>query len=135
MIKMNGQLPKDQVGAWQLTSVFFFRQCSADIYPLTFEERCTAVLFGAVLVMAVYAPDCHEDLDVYETFLKNVTRVLWEERRALANDFCITVTSMWSWGHNVQMKTTVKSSMTCGRCAGKDATTIHEDSRNRCRKG
>ena len=63
--------------------------------------------------MAVYAPDCHEDLDVYETFLKNVTRVLWEERRALANDFCITVTSMWSWGHNAQMKTTVKSSMTC----------------------
>ena len=132
---MNGQLPKDQVGAWQLMSVFFFGQCSADIYPLTFEERCTAVLFGAVLVMAVYAPDCHEDLDVYETFLKNVTRVLWEERRALANDFYITVTSMWSWCHNVQMKTTVKSSMTCGRCAGKDATTIQEVSRNRCRKG
>ena len=38
---------------------------------------------------------------------------LWEERRVLANDFYITVTSMWSWGHNVQMKTTVKSSMTC----------------------
>ena len=29
-----------------------------------FEERCTAVLFGAVLVMAVHAQDCKKDLDV-----------------------------------------------------------------------
>ena len=31
-------------------------------------KRCTAVLFGAVFVMAVYAPDCTKDLDVFETF-------------------------------------------------------------------
>ena len=62
---MNGQLPKDQVGAWQLMSVNINSQCPADIYPLTFEERCTAVLFGAVLVMAVYAPDCHEKIWMY----------------------------------------------------------------------
>ena len=46
------------------------------------EERFSAVLFGAVLVIAVYALDCHEDLDVYETFVKNVTKVLWEGRGA-----------------------------------------------------
>ena len=39
------------------------------------EERCTALLFGSVLVMAVYAPDCRKDLDVYETFVKDVTKV------------------------------------------------------------
>ena len=49
----------------------------------------TAVLFGSVLVMAVYAPDCREDLDVFETFVKNVTKVLWEGRRSGAKTFCI----------------------------------------------
>ena len=39
------------------------------------EERCTAVLFGAVFVMAVFVLDCHKDLDVYETFIKNVTKL------------------------------------------------------------
>ena len=50
----------------------------------------TAVLLGAVFVMAVYAPDCHKDLDVFETFIKNVTKVLWEGRRAGTKVFYIT---------------------------------------------
>ena len=40
------------------------------------EARCRAVLFGSVFVMPVQAPDCHKDLDVYETFIKDVTEVL-----------------------------------------------------------
>ena len=55
------------------------------------EERCTAVLFGSVLVMALYAPYCHRDLDVFffETFIKDVSEVLWEVRRAGAKSFHI----------------------------------------------
>ena len=52
-----------------------------------FEERCTAVLFGAVFVMTVRAPDCKKDLDVHETFIKTVTKISWEGRRGEANDF------------------------------------------------
>ena len=64
-----------------------------------FEERCTAVFFGAVFVMTVCAPDCRKDLDEYETFIKNVTNILWWGSRGGANDFCTSLaTSMWSWG-------------------------------------
>ena len=38
----------------------------------------------------MHAPDCQKDLDVYETFIKYVTKVLWEGRRAGAKDFYIT---------------------------------------------
>ena len=55
-----------------------------------FAERCTAVLFGAVLFMTVYAPDCKKDLDVHETFIKTVTNISWEGRRVGANDSYIT---------------------------------------------
>ena len=55
-----------------------------------FEERCTAVLFGAVLVMAVHAPDCKKHLDVFETFIVNVTKITRAGRRAGAKDFYIT---------------------------------------------
>ena len=55
-----------------------------------FQERCTAFLVVADLVMAVCAPDCKKDLDVYETFIKNVTKILWEGRLAGAKDFYIT---------------------------------------------
>ena len=55
-----------------------------------FEERCTAVLFGAVFVMTAYAPDCKKDLNVFETLIKNVTNIFWEGRRGEANDFYIT---------------------------------------------
>ena len=55
-----------------------------------FEERCTAVLFGAVFDMAVCAPDSKKDLDEYGTLIMNVTRILWEGRRAGAKDFHIT---------------------------------------------
>ena len=50
---------------------------------------CTAVLLGSVSVMAVCAPDCGKDLDVPETFVKDVTKVLWEGRRAGAKIFIL----------------------------------------------
>ena len=37
----------------------------------------------------MYAEDCHKDLDVNETFIKDVTKVLWEGRRAGAKTFYI----------------------------------------------
>ena len=40
--------------------------------------------------MAVNAPDCGKDLDVDETFILNVTKILREGRRAGAKEFCIT---------------------------------------------
>ena len=46
-----------------------------------FEERCPD---------AVYAPDCKKDLDVYETFILNVTIILRERRRARAQELYIT---------------------------------------------
>ena len=33
-----------------------------------FEERCTAILFGTTLVMAVHAPDSSKSLEKYEAF-------------------------------------------------------------------
>ena len=39
--------------------------------------------------MAVNAPDSHKELDVNETFIRNVTKVLWEARRAGAKHFYI----------------------------------------------
>ena len=54
------------------------------------EERCTAVLFGSVFVMAVYyAPDSGKDLEEYEKFIKEATIILHERRRAGARHFCI----------------------------------------------
>ena len=44
-------------------------------------EMYAAVLFGAVFVMTVRAPDCKKDLDVYETFIETVTKISWEGRR------------------------------------------------------
>ena len=55
-----------------------------------FEERCTAVLFGVVFVMAVHALDCKKDFDVHETLIKNVSKNIWEGRRAGTKDFYIT---------------------------------------------
>ena len=40
--------------------------------------------------MAVYAPDCGKDLEVYETFVLNVTKVKREGRRGGAREFHIT---------------------------------------------
>ena len=53
------------------------------------EERCTAVLFGSVFVMAVCAPDCHNDLDVHEKFVKDATRILREGCRAGPKKFYV----------------------------------------------
>ena len=52
-------------------------------------HRCTLVPFGSVLVMAVYAPDCRKDLDVYDKCVTDVTKVLCEGRRAGAKKFHI----------------------------------------------
>ena len=38
----------------------------------------------------VYVLDCGKDLDVYETFIVNFTKILREGRRAGAKEFCIT---------------------------------------------
>ena len=50
---------------------------------------CKAFHFGSVVVTAVYAPECLKDLDVCEKFVKDVTKVLWEGRRAGAKTFHI----------------------------------------------
>ena len=42
------------------------------------EERCTAVLFGSVFVMAVFAWDSGEDLEDYEKFIKEATWPVFE---------------------------------------------------------
>ena len=55
------------------------------------EERCTAILFGSTLVMAVYAPDSSKDVELYEACVSNVLRrVLREGRRGGAEQFYIT---------------------------------------------
>ena len=56
----------------------------------TFEERCTAILFGTTLVMAAYAPDSSKDMEMYEAFLSGVLEVLRGGRRGGAREFHIT---------------------------------------------
>ena len=60
-----------------------------------FEERCTAVLFGTILVMAVYAPASSKSLEMYETCISSVVEVLREGRSAGARDFYIELTKMY----------------------------------------
>ena len=36
------------------------------------EERCTAILFGTTMVMAVYAPDSKKILEMYEECISSV---------------------------------------------------------------
>ena len=73
--KPNGwTIPKDQAGAWQLISININRKCSAAASLIVnrswrSEDRCAAVLIGAVLIMAVSALDCKKDWDVFETFI------------------------------------------------------------------
>ena len=45
------------------------------------EARCTAVLFGSVMVMCVYAPDSTKDFEEYEKFTWRLTKVMLEERK------------------------------------------------------
>ena len=72
--------------------------------------------------MAVYAPDRDKNLDVYGTFNKDVSKVLWEGRRARAKTFHI------AGDLNIelrQMMTTSRSSTRCMvRYADKDVTMI-----------
>ena len=53
------------------------------------EERCTVVLFGSVLVMAVYASDCRQDMDENEKCVKDATRVSCEGRCARIKKHCV----------------------------------------------
>ena len=54
-------------------------------------ERGTAVLFGAVFVMAgLVLQTARRILDVYETFILSVANILGEGRRAGAKGFYIT---------------------------------------------
>ena len=50
----------------------------------------SAILFGTTLVMAVYAADSSKSLEMYETCISNVVKVLREGRRGGAKDFYIT---------------------------------------------
>ena len=40
-----------------------------------FEERCTAILFGTTLVMAVCAPDSSKSMEMHEAFISSVLKV------------------------------------------------------------
>ena len=97
-----------------------------------FEERCTAVLFGTTLVMAVYAVDFGEDSGVYETFMSNVTKVLREGRRGRWQRIPHDMRSQCGDGiFCVQMEKTSRSSMGCMvPCAGKGTKTIMAFSRS-----
>ena len=48
-----------------------------------FEERCTAILFGTTLVMAVHAPGSSKSLEMYEACISSVIKVLREGRRVV----------------------------------------------------
>ena len=50
----------------------------------------SAILFGTTLVMAVYAADSSKSLEMYETCISSVVKVLREGRRGGAKDFYIT---------------------------------------------
>ena len=54
------------------------------------EERCTAILFGTTLVIAVYAPDSSTDMELYEACVSSVLLVLREWRRGGAKKKKIT---------------------------------------------
>ena len=56
------------------------------------EGRCTTVLSGSVPVMAVCATDCDKDSDASGTFIKDITKVLWEGRRGGAKTSTSRVT-------------------------------------------
>ena len=52
------------------------------------EERCTAILFGTTMVMAVYAPDSKKN---------SGNKVLRGGRKGGAKNFYMQQTSMWNW--------------------------------------
>ena len=54
--------------------------------------------FGSVFVMAVDTPDSGKDLDEYEKFLEEMTKMLHEGRRAGANRFYIASDLNIEWG-------------------------------------
>ena len=54
------------------------------------EERCTAILFGTTMVMAVYAPDAKKSQEMYEECVSSVVKVLREGRKGGARDFFST---------------------------------------------
>ena len=54
------------------------------------ERACRGILFGTALVLAVYAPDSSEDMEMYEAFISSVLRVLREGRRGGATEFYMT---------------------------------------------
>ena len=58
-------------------------------FRIGFSKKKEILEIKRVFVMAMLAPDCHKDLDVNETFIKDVTKVLLEGRRAGAKTFYI----------------------------------------------
>ena len=98
------------------------------------EERCTAVLFGDVFVMAVYALDCKKDMDVYETFLFSVTKLYnGKDVEQELNNSILPATSMFNWDCCVQTGTISVISKRCMvPCAGKGVKEIMAVSRSCC---
>ena len=68
------------------------------------EERCTAILFGTTMVMAVYAPDSKKRLEI---------KYFEEVARAVPRTSTLQQTSMWNWVWCAQMKTERRSSRKC----------------------
>ena len=44
------------------------------------EERCTAILFGTTMVMAVYAPDSRKCQEIFKDCISSVVKVLRDGR-------------------------------------------------------
>ena len=44
-------------------------------------ERCTAVFFGAVMVICVYAPDYAKDFEQHEKFMRGLTKMMQDGRK------------------------------------------------------
>ena len=81
--------------------------------------------------MAVYTPDCRKDLDVCETFVKDITKVLWEGRRAGAKTFCTAGDLNVGLGLLCSDDDEFEELKgVYGHCAGKDARKTKEASRS-----
>ena len=61
------------------------------------EERCTAILFGTTMVMAVHAPDSKKSLEMYEECVSSLVKILREGRKGVPGTSTSQVTSVQRW--------------------------------------
>ena len=92
------------------------------------------MLFGSVLVMAVYAPDSGKDLEEYEKFVEEMTKNLFEGRIEQGPDASTSQAILTSsWDCCVQAMTTSGSSARCTDLnAGRVSMLTRVALRNRC---